>query len=224
TATLPRAAVRRIVLERLSVSAVAELARAAGSARSAADIHALTGGNPFLVTEVLATGAETVPASVRDAVLARAARLDEAARAVLDVVALVPGRCERALVDDIAHPEPGGVSACLDTGVLEARDDALAFRHELARQAWEESVQPTRARSLHARMLGLLSGRSAPSAARLAHHAVGARDRAAILRHAPAAALEAARLGAHREAAAHWEAAVKAAGDEPAARRAELLD
>src|SRR5690606_33376511 len=92
TVTLPRPAVRRLPLERLSEAAVAQLVRASSSGRTAADVYALTGGNPFLVTEVLAAGAETVPASVRDAVLARAARLDEAARAVLDVVALVPGR------------------------------------------------------------------------------------------------------------------------------------
>ena len=223
TATLPRAAVRRIVLERLSVSAVAELARAAGSARSAADIHALTGGNPFLVTEVLAAGSGAVPASVRDAVLARAARLDEAARAVLDVVALVPGRCERELLDDVAHPQPDAVRACLDAGVLEARDEGLAFRHELARQAWEESVEPVRARRLHTRMLALLGEREDVPAARLANHAARAQDHQAILRHAPVAAQEAARLGAHREAAAHWEAAVAAAADEPPAVRADLL-
>ncbi len=40
--------------------------RASSSGRTAADVYALTGGNPFLVTEVLAAGAETVPASVRE--------------------------------------------------------------------------------------------------------------------------------------------------------------
>ena len=220
---LPRAAVRRIPLARLSEAAVAQLARATRSTRTPAAVHALTGGNPFFVSEVLAADADTVPASVRDTVLARAARLDDAARAVLDVVALVPGRCERALVDEVVQPAPDAVSACLAAGALEAREHSLAFRHELARHAWEETVEPGRARSLHARILDRLALADAPPA-RLAHHATRAQDRAAILLHAPAAAREAARLGAHREAAAHWEAAVRAADDEPPLSRAELLE
>ncbi|NIQ52698.1 MAG: hypothetical protein GWN71_04385, partial [Gammaproteobacteria bacterium] len=48
-------------------------------------------------------------------------------------------------------------------------------------------------------------GRFGVEAARLVHHASGAGDDAAVLRLAPAAAEEAARLGAHREAAAHYE-------------------
>src|SRR5690606_1991592 len=56
TVTLPRPAVRRLPLERLSEAAVAQLVRASSSGRTAADVYALTGGNPFLVTEVLAAG------------------------------------------------------------------------------------------------------------------------------------------------------------------------
>src|SRR5690606_29490215 len=92
-AELPRAVVRRLLLPPLSEAAVAELARRAG--RAAAGLFALTGGNPFYVTEALAAGGEEVPASVRDAVFARAARLGAPARAVLDVVALAPAGLER---------------------------------------------------------------------------------------------------------------------------------
>ena len=222
-ADLPRDAVRRVPLARLSEAAVAQLARGASDTRTPAEIHALTGGNPFFVTEILAAESHTVPVSVRDAVIARGARLGDDARAVLDVVSLVPGRCERALVDDVVRPLPGVVSACLAAGMLEARADSLAFRHELARQAWQGTVDPGHARALHARILDRLASADTPPA-RLAHHATRAQDRAAILRHAPAAAQEAARLGAHREAAAHWHAAVRAADDEPPLRRAELLE
>ena len=58
-AGLPRGRVRRARLRPLSEGAVAELARRAG--RPAAGVHALTGGNPLLVTEVLATGEPGVP-------------------------------------------------------------------------------------------------------------------------------------------------------------------
>lgn len=39
------------------------------------DLHRRTRGNPFFVNEVLAAGSQTVPPTVRDAVLARTARL-----------------------------------------------------------------------------------------------------------------------------------------------------
>ena len=65
---------RRLGLAPLSADAVRVLA--GGSELEAAGLYRLTGGNPFYVTEVLQSGAGPVPASARDAVLARAVRLD----------------------------------------------------------------------------------------------------------------------------------------------------
>ncbi len=70
---LPRTSTRRMVLAPLSESAVAELA--ARAERPSHGLHGITGGNPLFVTEVLAAAVDTVPATVRDAALARAARL-----------------------------------------------------------------------------------------------------------------------------------------------------
>jgi tetratricopeptide (TPR) repeat protein len=58
---------------------------------------------------------------------------------------------------------------------------------------------------------------------RLAHHAAGCGDRAAVLRHAPLAAARAARLGAHREAADQFKLALRY-HDLPDRRRATLLE
>ena len=57
---------------------------------------------------------------------------------------------------------------------------------------------------------------------RLVHHAQAAGDEA-LLRHAVAAAARSEALGAHTEAAAHYERAIAVAGGRPAAERAELL-
>ena len=72
------------------------------------------------------------------------------------------------------------------------------------RLAIEESVGPGRKLGLHRRALAALCGRSGGVAdlARAAHHAEAAGDVEAVLRFAPAAAAEAASMGAHREAAA----------------------
>ena len=81
----------------LSADAVAVLA--GGSGLDPAALYRLTGGNPFYVTEAVQAGMGEVPASARDAVLARAARLGADARAVLDAAALIGTRVELALLE-----------------------------------------------------------------------------------------------------------------------------
>ena len=90
----------RLELAGLSPQAVAELA---GSGEvDAGELHRRTAGNAFYVTEVLAAGGEAMPRSVRDAVLARAARLRGVARDLLDVASVVPGAVETWLLDALA--------------------------------------------------------------------------------------------------------------------------
>jgi len=84
---LPRTCVRRIAPEPLSPDAVARLARRAG--RDASELYELTGGNPFYVTELLATADDVgVPASVRDSVALRTAGISPAARAAIELAAV----------------------------------------------------------------------------------------------------------------------------------------
>jgi len=221
---LPREDVRRMRLPPLSKAAVAQLAREAG--RPEADLHAITGGNPFFLTEVLASAGGAVPPSVKDAVLARAAHLGHAARALLDVVALVPGRTESWLLEAVLAPLPDAVEECARAGVLLRTRDTISFRHELARRAWEDGVEPGRAAALHASLLRIIADHEGERTvlARLVHHGERAADSALVLRLAPAAAREAAELGAHREAAAHYETALRHSTTSVPAERASLLD
>src|SRR5262249_3118278 len=91
-ASLPQGMAHRVRLPPLSAGAVAELARRHG--RSAVGLYALTGGNPLLVTELLAAGEPGVPRTIRDLVLARLARLPTTAQQAVRLVAVVPGRAE----------------------------------------------------------------------------------------------------------------------------------
>jgi predicted ATPase len=87
--------VRRISLGPLSAGAVQVMS--GGSERDAASLRELTGGNPFYLSQVIAAGMDghdEIPASARDAVLARAARLDSGTRTVLDAAALIGTRVE----------------------------------------------------------------------------------------------------------------------------------
>src|SRR5690606_13000350 len=90
---------RRMQLTRLSLEAVGELAT--GSGFDANELYRRTGGNPFYVTEVLASGERGVPLRVNDAVLARASRLSAGSRAVLDVRAVAGFRFEPQLVAQV---------------------------------------------------------------------------------------------------------------------------
>ncbi|HEX6255955.1 MAG TPA: EamA family transporter [Euzebyales bacterium] len=218
-------AVRRLHLAPLSRDAVAELAADRPGHLDVDVLHHHTGGNPFFVTEALATDTSGVPATVRDAVLARAARLEPAARQVLDAVAVVPAEAELWLVermvdrDDIAP-----LDDCVSSGILVATAGGVAFRHELGRLAVEESLLPDQRRRLHRAALRALAEPTAgrPDPARLAHHAEAAHDASAVLAHAPVAAARAAAVGAHREAAAHHARALRFADGQPAEVVADL--
>lgn len=158
---LPAQAVRRVHVEPLSERAVTELARRAG--RPADGLRALTGGNPLLVTEVLAAGAAGVPLTVRDLALARFAGLPPEARDVVRLVAVVPTTTELWLLDGVP---PAAVEAAMAAGLLVAGEDTIGFRHELLRRAVEDSLSAMARRDLNRRILRVLAasgGRQGPA-------------------------------------------------------------
>jgi DNA-binding CsgD family transcriptional regulator/tetratricopeptide (TPR) repeat protein len=212
---------RRLRVERLSPAGVAALAEPSGL--DPAELYARTGGNPFFVTELLAAGGERLPDTVRDAVLARAARLSEHGQRLLEVVAIVPGQAELRLLQALAADLVDRLDECLASGVLSAAGVTISFRHELARLAIEEAISPARRLELHSAALNALESADERDFARLAHHAEAAGDREAVLRWAPAAAGRAAASGSHREAAAQYERALRFADAGELQLRAELL-
>jgi DNA-binding CsgD family transcriptional regulator len=223
---LPRPAVRRLHLEPLSAAAVAELARRAG--RAADGLHALSGGNPLLVTEVLAAPDAEVPLTVRDLVLARFSSLPIAAREVVRLASVVPTRSELWLLDEAMGRDAAAVDAAVTAGLLvaDADADAIGFRHELLRRAVEGSLSAIARRELNRQVLAVLTGTSGRSVdvARLVHHAREAGDTDAVLRYAPEAARQAAAVAAHREAVGHYQAVLAHADRLPVAVHAELLE
>ncbi|HEY1365653.1 MAG TPA: AAA family ATPase [Gaiellaceae bacterium] len=216
----------RIDVGPLSPAAVATLA-AAGGGVEPDELYRKTAGNPFFVTEVLAAEGDAIPGTVRDAVLARAARLGSASRSLLEAVAVVPPQAELWLLEAIAPESMDRLSECLGSGMLASEGGGVAFRHELARLAVEESLAPDRRLALHRKALAALASAAAhePDHARLAHHAEAAGDAEAVCRYAPLAAEQAAAHGAHRQAVAQYERALRFAHGlrpEDRARLAEL--
>jgi DNA-binding CsgD family transcriptional regulator/tetratricopeptide (TPR) repeat protein len=214
---------RRLALQPLSLAGVKQLIGERNI--DAAALYRATGGNPFFVTEVLATDDAGVPSTVRDAVLARAVRLAPLARAVLEAAAVAWQRAEPWLLHELTTADSGPVEECLATGVLSAQEGGVAFRHELSRQAILETMPSERLLSLHRLALRALRTQ-APSSqdlARLAYHAEGAALEDAVLKFAPEAARESSAIGAHRQAAQQFARALRFAMA-PTAQRAALLD
>jgi DNA-binding CsgD family transcriptional regulator len=220
---LPAGALTRIQLPRLSSAGVDTLARRAS--RSPEGLFAATQGNPFFLAELLRHPHEQVPLTVQDLVLARFAQVPKAAQDLVRLVSIVPGRMERRLLESILAPDLADLEACLDAGLLVADGATISFRHELARMAVESALSLPLAQALHAQVLRALEaqGPVAP-AARLAHHASRAGDEEAVRRYAPAAAEEARRRGAHREAARHLRIALRQSGAENPDERRRWLE
>lgn len=215
--------VHRISLPPLSPPAVRDLAE--GSGLDPLELHRRTGGNPFYVVESVAAGTLEIPATVRDAVLARLVRLQGSARRLLEMAAVLGSRFDAALLQEVGGSIDEALEDCISAGFLLSVQGDLVFRHELVRATVEEELSPGRRRDLHRAVFDVLRGSDRPAElAALLHHAVGAGESEVVLELAPTAARQAAQLGSYREAVRHYEQALRFSGLLPAGKRAELLE
>jgi len=206
-------------LEPLSEGAVASLA-----GDDADEVYAATGGNPFYVTELLASRATAdLPPSVANAVVGRAARLDDAGWRLVELVAVVPSRVRIYVLDAVM---PGWATAAEEPErrqLLEVDSAYVRFRHELARHAIRSSVPIARRRSLHAEILeALLAANADP--ADIVHHAEAASAEDVIAEYALVAARRAAALESNREAYSHYRRAADFLDRLPAPEQATVLE
>jgi DNA-binding CsgD family transcriptional regulator/tetratricopeptide (TPR) repeat protein len=224
---LPTGIAQRIELERLTPDGVEAMAGRAG--RGAEGLYALTGGNPFFLTEVLMQdthGDEALPQSVKDAVLARLSRLDREERALLERLAVVPGAIDRETLVLLGGEDgPALAQRCAARGLLVNDIGGLNFRHALARMATLSLSPPSVRRETHELLLGHVLKDGLPERLDIVvHHAAGAQDHARVLSIAPLAAARAASFGAHREAASHLSAALQHVTYASAEQAAQLYE
>ena len=142
-------ALRRVDLTPLSRDALARLAEPRGV--DADELYRKTGGNPFFATEALAAGDAKVPATVREAVLARAASLSPQAEALLEAVAVAPPNVPLWLLEALTEGDLDALDECLDVG------DACAQRR---RRRVPARAGPARRRGL---ALAYPAARAAPA-------------------------------------------------------------
>ena len=184
-----RPQVTRLRLGRLADGEVAELvtgllpADAASADRVAAVVGA-AGGNPLYARELAHAGPQALPASITDAVLAKAARLTVQARAVVDQVCVADGGMSHELLA-AAVPLPekrllASARRAVASGLLVPADDGYAFSHALTRQVLYAHLLPGERRQLHHRLAEALAARPDSDPGLLAQHwhRAGAPDRA----------------------------------------------
>jgi predicted ATPase/DNA-binding CsgD family transcriptional regulator len=212
----------RIEVPSLSRGAVKELAERRGL--DGGELFRITGGNAYFVTELVEAGdGVAMPGTIRDAILVRADRLNGPDRAVLSAASIFPDGFDQMSIETMCgHNAHTSLQSCINSGLMSQIGSAFSFRHEITRQAIEQSLSPVHRRSLNAKALAILRNISKVPIARLIHHAKEAQDIDAICELAPQAAKEAASLGAHRQAVSHYQLALEHAPVFEEAKRAAL--
>jgi DNA-binding CsgD family transcriptional regulator len=211
---------RRLRLRPLSESAIRELAEPSGL--DAHELVSLTSGNPFLVVEAVAAGG-ALPASVREATLARVGRLGPEARGVVDAAAVIGQSVPPQLLARVVPESAAATEEAIAHGVLVSDGDTLGFRHELTRHAIQDAISAPRRVALHERVLAALSDGGETDPAVLADHAERAGLAAEASSYAELAAAEAERVGALQEASLQLERALRNERGVGSAERLELL-
>ncbi|GAA3241446.1 ATP-binding protein [Dactylosporangium siamense] len=186
---------RRIRLGPLGLADATELIRRAAGhepgAGTARTIYDRTAGNPFYVRELsrflsdrgtLADASDQagVPAGVRDVVRGRMVGLDDSARDLLQIAALIGRDVDLGLLARVAEADVAGCLERLEPlhalGLLEPRPEApfsVRFAHDLVRESITETTAPQRVIRLHLRVADALEEQLADDdsvAERLAYH------------------------------------------------------
>ena len=217
-------AIRRDDVQLLELLPLSRDAVAALAGEDADELYAATAGNPFYVSELLASrDAAEPPPSVTGAVLARVSRLDDSSRRLVELVSVVPNRVRTTTMNAVM---PGWAAAAEEPErrqLLEMDGPYVRFRHELARNAVLSSIPIVVRRRLHAEVLDALLAADADPAD-IVHHAEAAGIDDVVSEYALVAARRAAALESNREAYFHYRRAMDFAERQPALEQADMLE
>ena len=183
----------------------------------------MTGGNPFYVTELLASRVRRrLPPSVTNAVLGRASRLDEDARRLVELVSVVPSRVEHvgARRGDARLARGGGGARAPGAARGRAAVRALPARAGAERDQLERPDR--RAPAAFTRRSSTRCSRRDADPADIVHHAEAAGAEDVVAEYALVAARRAAALESNGEAYSHYRRAVDFVDRLPAPEQAAV--
>jgi DNA-binding CsgD family transcriptional regulator len=221
-----------VPLARLDRSGTVRLATAllgeTPSATLVDDLVERSNGIPLYIEELLAAGgSRLVPDTIAEAVRERSQRLDAAARDLAGVAAVIGCSFEFDLLVDIVDapedPVDSGLRELCDHHLLvRLSETKFDFRHALLRDALYDDIPLPLRRRLHA-AVAEASERGGIRRSYLSEQFEAAQLPGRAFPHAVAAADDAARLSAHREAAELYARALRTApADLPRAALADL--
>lgn len=191
----------RIELLPLSKQAVEKMAEERGY--NGEDVYRITNGNPFYVTEILASYSEGVPDNIKDSILSVYNKMNEKTKHVWEILSVLPTAFEMNYLDKMDASYVPAIQNCIDAKILVVDKEKILFKHELYRRTIESSLSPLARISLNKKILDLLleSFEEDKAPERIIHHAKNANEYELVVKYAPIAAKQAASVGAHIEAA-----------------------
>jgi tetratricopeptide (TPR) repeat protein len=142
----------------------------------AAELHAITGGNPLFLRQLAITTDEhtDLPATIRQAVDVRCDQLGPAAR-TLRTAATIGRVVDPDLLMEVLNLHPVDLFAHLEAGVkalfLDEGAGAFTFHHELVREALAAGLTGPWRSHVHRSVARLMEARRAPDPIQVAHHA-----------------------------------------------------
>ena len=212
-------ACERVHAGALDLAATFRLVSAISPGRSdrtmVAEVHRRSQGNPFYIEELVAAGDQGVdglPATLRDTILARMAMLDETSRRVLGVIAAA-GTTTPDVLADVYQLELDHLREVLDRlfeyALVVVDGEDVRFRHELAREAFDDELLPGERARIHAELAGSIERRCPDRLGAIARHWLAAHDLPRALAASIVAGRQALGMGAAAEAEGHFQRALE---------------
>ncbi|SEV95967.1 transcriptional regulator, LuxR family [Chitinophaga sp. YR573] len=191
----------RIQLLPFSRQAVEKLSREKGY--SGEDVYSVSGGNPFYVSEILASYSGGVPDNIMDSILFVYNGLEDHTRHLWEVLSIFPAGFEIRYLKEMEPLYEEALKFCLEKKILIIRDRRIVFKHELYRRTIESTLPPLLRTNLNQKVLTIFLQifEQNGEIERIIHHAQYADNDTLVVHYAPVAARQAASVGAHTEAA-----------------------
>ena len=197
---LPSDSLTRLQLQPLSRQAVEKMAEERGY--KGEDVFSISGGNPFYVTEILASYSPGVPENIKDAILSVYHKQENGTKNAWEMCSVIPEGLEINRFAKIKSTWDVEMDHCFALQIIVVKKDRVVFKHELYRRTIEGSLSPFKRIALNKKMLELFLGsfEAEGEIERIVHYAKNANENKLVVKYAPIAARQAACVGAHIEA------------------------
>ena len=141
----------RIQLQPLSKEAVYKMAVEKGY--DAENVYNISGGNPFYVTEILASYSTGVPDNIKDSILSVYNRQEKGTKNAWEISSVIPEGLEVNRFAIMKSLWDEGMDHCFALNIIVIKNDRVVFKHELYRRTIEGSLSPFKRIELNKKIL-----------------------------------------------------------------------